>query len=373
MPSMMKDRIKKKVLIVDDTPQNIQILMAILEDKYAIIAARDGYKAIELAKKTPQPDIILLDIMMPDLDGYEVCKRLKSNEATRDIPVVFVSALSDCEDEEKGLAVGGIDYLIKPINPAIVLARVKNHLALHEAQLKLESQNKELLLAAKLREDVEMITRHDLKSPLNIILAYPDMMLMNGDLTEKQVDALNRIQSAGYRMLDMINHSLDLYKMETGGYKFNASEINLVDIIFSAVGECKSVCSAKDVSIQLFKNSEELLPSDNFMVVGEDMLCHTLFSNLLKNAVEASPINAVVKLVVSNVDDFSVVSIQNEGQVPVEMHDCFFDKYATFGKNNGTGLGTYSARLSAEIQKGSIAMSSSETAGTLLKISLPLP
>ncbi len=369
---MVNENIKKKVLIVDDTPQNIKILMAILEGQYAIIAARDGFKAIELAEKLPQPDIILLDIMMPELDGYEVCKRLKASKKTRDIPVVFVSALSDCEDEEKGLAVGGIDYLIKPINPAIVLARVKNHIALHEAQLRLEEQNKELLLATKLREDVEMITRHDLKSPLNIILAYPDMMLLEGGLTGKQAQSLHRIQSAGYRMLDMINHSLDLYKMEIGQYKLNASNINLADILFSVVGECKGLCSAKDVTIQLHRNSECLLAGDQFMVFGEDMLCHTLFSNLLKNAVEASPVGEVVDLFLSFSDSFAVVSIHNKGRVPVEMYDCFFEKYTTSGKNNGTGLGAYSARLSTEVQNGDITMSSSEKAGTTLRVSLPM-
>lgn len=362
---------KRKVLIVDDTPQNIQVLMGILDEHYAIIAARDGFKALDLAEKSPQPDIILLDIMMPEMDGYEVCRRLKANEKTRGIPVVFVSALADYEDEERGLAVGGIDYLTKPITPAIVLARVKNHIALREAQLTLESQNAELLKAAKLREDVEMITRHDLKSPLNVILAYPDLILMEGGLSDKQESALDKIQAAGYRMLDMINHSLDLYKMETGQYKLHAADVNLVDVFNSVVNECQGAASDKNIDIELFMGNERLDPDETFTIVGEEMLCLTLFSNLLKNAVEASPENEVVQISLDRSGEFGVVSIHNQGQVPIELMDRFFEKYVTCGKNNGTGLGTYSAKLSTEVQHGHIEMGSSETEGTRLIVSLP--
>jgi putative two-component system response regulator len=135
---MVDDTNKQKVLIVDDTPENIQILMETLKEDYKIVAAINGEKALKMAEMVPLPDIILLDIMMPGMDGYEVCNRLKNNEKTKNIPVVFITALSEEEDEAKGLALGAVDYIAKPINPELVKARVRNHLELKDYRDHLE-------------------------------------------------------------------------------------------------------------------------------------------------------------------------------------------------------------------------------------------
>ena len=135
---MVDNTNKQKILIVDDTPENIQILMETLKDDYKIVAAINGEKALKMAEMIPLPDIILLDIMMPGMDGYEVCNRLKDNEKTRYIPVVFITALSEEEDEAKGLALGAVDYIAKPINPELVKARVRNHLELKDYRDHLE-------------------------------------------------------------------------------------------------------------------------------------------------------------------------------------------------------------------------------------------
>jgi putative two-component system response regulator len=119
-----------RILVVDDTPENIQILAGLLQDDYVVIAATNGYKALQLAKKAPQPDIILLDVMMPGIDGFEVCARLKAEPDTRGIPVIFVTALNNDGNEAEGLAVGAVDYITKPINESLVKARIENHLEL---------------------------------------------------------------------------------------------------------------------------------------------------------------------------------------------------------------------------------------------------
>jgi phosphoserine phosphatase RsbU/P len=143
---------QSKVLIVDDTAENIHLLMNLLKDEYAIVAAKDGEKALKLIQGQNPPDLILLDIMMPGMDGYAVCRRLKEDERTREIPVIFITALSEAEDEARGLNLGAVDYITKPFNPAIVKARVRNHLALREAYQALEKSQRalaaELVLAA---------------------------------------------------------------------------------------------------------------------------------------------------------------------------------------------------------------------------------
>ncbi len=125
---------RQKVLIVDDQAENVQMLMQALKADHAVIAARNGEKALQLALREPQPDLILLDVMMPEMDGYEVCARLKADEATREIPVIFITALSEAADEAKGLDLGAVDYITKPFNPDLVRARVRNHLELKRSR-----------------------------------------------------------------------------------------------------------------------------------------------------------------------------------------------------------------------------------------------
>ena len=134
---------KQTVLVVDDTPENIQILNGVLRPNYKVKAAPNGEKAIKIAQSASQPDIILLDIMMPEMDGYEVCRKLKSNPITQKIPIIFVTAMSEVEDEKKGLDMGAVDYITKPINPAIVLARVRTQLALYDQTRELEKKVQE--------------------------------------------------------------------------------------------------------------------------------------------------------------------------------------------------------------------------------------
>ncbi|MFC1857029.1 two-component system response regulator [Thermodesulfobacteriota bacterium] len=128
---------KQKVLIVDDTPENIQILMETLKGEYAIVAAINGQKALQMAVVDPIPDLILLDIMMPGLDGYQVCEKLKADDKTKNIPVIFVTAMTEEGDEQKGLDLGAVDYITKPIRPGLVKSRVRNHIELkrHRDQL----------------------------------------------------------------------------------------------------------------------------------------------------------------------------------------------------------------------------------------------
>src|ERR1700741_4020450 len=125
---------KKTVLLVDDTPANIQIANSILKDTYKIRIATNGAKALELANITPLPDLILLDVMMPEMDGYEVCTRLKTAVETRDIPVIFLTGQTEIKDETKGFEVGAVDYIHKPFSPAVVAARGQTHLALRGAR-----------------------------------------------------------------------------------------------------------------------------------------------------------------------------------------------------------------------------------------------
>ena len=143
---------KPKILIVDDLPDNIHVLIGLLKDTYTLVAAGDGRQALQMLEKRPLPDLILLDIMMPEMNGYEVCERLKANPETRNIPVIFVTAMNDDEDEARGLALGAVDYVLKPFKPELLKARIRNHL-----DLKAYQDNLEELVAE--RTDELLLTR----------------------------------------------------------------------------------------------------------------------------------------------------------------------------------------------------------------------
>ncbi len=144
MNEVFDQNAKQVVLIVDDTPDNISLLSGLLKDQYKIKIATNGLKALQIASSLPGPDLILLDVMMPEMDGYETCRRLKADPATADIPIIFLTAKSQVQDEEMGLRLGAVDYISKPISPPIVLARVATQLNLVRARHLLQDQNKHL-------------------------------------------------------------------------------------------------------------------------------------------------------------------------------------------------------------------------------------
>jgi len=359
-----------RVLVVDDVPKNVQMLGSMLRSEgYDVIPAASGAQALRSAA-THKPDLILLDVMMPEMNGYVVIQKLREDPSMRDVPVIFVTALTDEEDEAKGLELGAVDYITKPTNIAITKARVKTHLSLRFARMKLEKQNRQLIEAAKLREDVERMSRHDLKTPLSAILASPDLITASGSLTPNQVKVLGVVESSGYRMLEMIDRSLDLYKMETGSYTFKPAPVNLLEVIRKVVGEVQRLASAKRITIQLLLGGDPPDKDATYEVTGEELLCHTMLANLAKNAVEASPEDQTVTVSLQEGEP-KAVSIRNEGAVPEEIRDRFFEKYVTSGKERGTGLGTYSARLIAEAQGGSIQLDCSEADATTVTILMP--
>jgi CheY-like chemotaxis protein len=347
---------KPRVLVVDDTPANLRILSDALRGEFELALAPSGARALEIALSQEPPDLILLDIMMPEMDGYEVCRRLKADEGARDIPVLFVTAMAEAEDEAKGLELGAIDYLTKPINPALVKARVRNHLALRQA--------------AKLREDVERITRHDLKNPLTAVISLPQILALADNLDQGQREMLARIEEAGYAMLRLINFSLALFKMEQGVYRYSPGPLDLAGLCRRVISELEDLATSAEARVELRIDGRAAAPGEEFVVPGEELLCHSMLGNLVRNALEATPQGGAVRIELGSGDP-ARIAIHNAGAVPPEVRARFFEKYATFGKARGTGLGTYSARLTAEVMGGSISFTTSEEDGTTVAVQIP--
>jgi len=342
------------VLIVDDTELNFKILEQFLGDAYDLISATSGKEALERVAAAP-PDLILLDIMMPGMDGYEVCTRLKSDETTSDIPIIFITALSDVSSESRGLDLGAIDFITKPFNPGIVKARVRNHIALREA--------------ARLKEDVERIMHHDLKSPLTTVISLPRLLLMDDNISEPQKDMLQRIEDAGYMLMAMINLSTTLFRMERGSYELVKADMDLTAVTRKVIAGFEETANMRRIKLKLLINGQETDAS--FPFKGEDLLCHSMLANLVGNALDASPRDETVLLTIeSQPMGGARIEIMNRGEVPQELQKKFFEKYTTSGKTRGTGLGTYSARLIARAHGGDITLNN-EAGRVVVSVVLP--
>ena len=237
----------QSILIVDDNPNNLEVLAHILTDVgYQVSVAIDGETAIEQVEYH-QPELILLDIMMPGIDGFETCRRLKANPLTREIPIIFLTALSDSNNKVNGLSIGAVDYISKPFQSEEVLARINIHLKLYSLTRKLEQQKQLLeekvksrtveLLAAKEAAEAANIAKsqflanmsHELRTPLNAIIGYSEMLQEEAeDLDQKDlIPDLKRIHGAGTHLLGLINDILDLSKIESGKVELYLETVNI--------------------------------------------------------------------------------------------------------------------------------------------------
>ncbi|MFW5497638.1 MULTISPECIES: ATP-binding protein [unclassified Maridesulfovibrio] len=250
----------------------------------------------------------------------------------------------------------------------IVSQRTKQ---LRSKQAELEKKNKLLVqqiherrTAEMIRDEVERINRHDLKSSLNLVIGYPELLLNSEEpLSADQRKYIKRIASAGYRMLDMIQFHLDMFKMEQGIYRLKTMNLDLVDLMTSLEEEMALLLNQSKVNLSIMLDGKEIEGVEEIFLTGEGMLLRTMFRNLIKNAVEASKEGDTVTIAINSGPPISV-TVKNTLAVPEEIRERFFDKYVTLGKEDGTGLGTYSAKLIAETHKATITMHSAEATGT---------
>lgn len=223
----------------------------------------------------------------------------------------------------------------------------------------------------QLREDTENIIRHDLKNPITAILGFCD--LMKNEITNKDnlLEYIQYIESGCSQILNQIDKSLDLYKMENGLYQLSPVKFDIVNLFFDLNQEFIKITKNKTIQIKIITEAN-LKDNENSIIYGEAAYIKQLFSNLIRNAIEASPENQVITIDIKKEDPFFSISIHNCGEIPIQIQKRFFEKNVSYGKKGGTGLGTYSAKLIAEAHNGKISFTSSKTEGTSIKVLLPI-
>lgn len=231
----------------------------------------------------------------------------------------------------------------------------------------LEVKNTALGRAMQVQEEVERIARHDLKTPLNSIAAIPALLRKRRQADETEETLLSMIESSARRVLRMVSLSLDLFRMEEGSYVFMPKTVDIVALVHGVMRDLTEEAQEKGVEFRTDGCEQAVF------VHAEDVLCYSIIANLAKNALEAAPERTTVEFSIRSGDPVRL-SIHNDGAVPLAVRTTFFEKYSTYGKVQGTGLGTYSARLMARVQRGELTMETSEAAGTTLTVSLlPAP
>jgi hypothetical protein len=340
---------RSSVLVVDDVATNIEVMAGVLKEDYSVKVAINGRKALDIARSPNPPDLILLDVMMPEMDGYEVCRQLKADPRTRDIPVIFLTARDQADDVVDGFELGAVDYIAKPAQPAVLKARLRTHLRLSQALRDLSRQNATLADNARLRDDIERLTRHDLKNPIAAVAQTADSLREDPSYPAPLKPRLDLLAGAAQQALNLVNLSMTLYKIEQGDYQADAAPIELGKLLNAVAQEVGVQLAWKPVDIKVQAPIEQIAQ-------GEAMLCRSTVANLLKNAVEAAPDGSTVDVSLSRAGGECVVAIRNRGAVPHGIRARFFDKYVTHGKADGTGLGTYSARVLTEAQGGRVTM-----------------
>jgi two-component system sensor histidine kinase/response regulator len=357
------------ILLVDDTADNLLLLSHMFKDDYRVRLAHSGEKALDICQSNDPPDLVLLDIMMPGMDGFEVARRMREHPTSEAIPVIFVTAMTGDDARLRGMELGAVDFVTKPIDPGILKPRVRNFMRYVEQRKQIQAAYQDMLDLARLREDVEHITRHDLKGPLAGVIGLVQDLISDDSMNRKHVDQLHMVEETALQVLGMINLSAELFKIETGRFTLDAKPVKIGDILRRIVEISRTTFAEKHLTITVTGH----LPAGTEVpqALGDAMFCYSLFQNLLKNACEAAPDKSTITVTL-HAEAQLRITIENQGVVPAEIRERFFQKFVTLGKDGGTGLGTYSARLLAEAQHGTVALEVSDKENrTSLTVTLP--
>ena len=354
------------ILAVDDIATNIMLLKAVLSRaKYKIVTASGGYEAIEKASKEA-PDLILLDIMMPDLDGYEVIKHLKADPATQDIPVIFLTALHNPEDIVKGFKLGASDYVSKPFNHEELITRVTHHIYLAAAQRTIMQQRDELQATVDARDKMYSVIAHDLRSPIGTLKMVFNMLLMNltpeqiGEENLEMVTMGNNITESTFMLLDNL---LKWTKSQTGRMNSVFQEVDISEVVVFASKMSDLVAQVKSISV------EYDIPGPISVNCDVDMV-KTIMRNLMSNAIKYSNEGGRIIISVRETPTHARISVRDFGtgireeDIPKllnpEIH------YMTYGTKNeeGSGLGLQLVQDLTRRNGSELTMESAEGEGS---------
>lgn len=356
----------KHILIVDDNLKNLQFTGKILQDEgYLISVAHDASTALGLFN-THIPNLILLDIMMPGMDGLELCRKIKLNEQLRDIPIIFLTAKSQTEDLVEGFEAGGVDYITKPFRREELLVRVMNHLELASSRKKIMEMNRN-------RDKLYSIIAHDIRSPLSSILFMvsaikADIIAPGSSDYNEMLESLEKTTS---ETTTLLNNLLAWTKVQSETINLAPKVTNVFTVLMECVALLKANADQKNISIIVD------VP-ESFTAYFDEVTMHTAFRNIISNAIKFTPPKGSIEISSHISQGRLNITFKDSGVgMPQQIIDKIFvhnEHHTTLGtaKEQGSGLGLVMVKDFVQKNRGTLNITSQEGKGTEISITLPL-
>lgn len=366
-----RDTIRGRVLVVDDQDTNRLLLRELLEAQgHEVVEITHGQEALERVTGIA-PDVVLLDIGLPGMDGFEVCRRLKGDPATASIPVLLVTALSQRDQRLQGIGAGANDYITKPIDRSDLSLRVRNAIRMRHLFLEVEEQYRRLEQLERLRDSLVHMIVHDLRSPLAGIRAYLDLLTLDGagKLDAELTDSIDAARKVAVEMTDMVSDLLDVSQMEVGKMPLELSPTSVEALTRDAVA-----AAGAGPRVQVRVDSA----SDKLRLVCDAGIIRRVIANLIGNAVKFTPASGPVTVIVEGDGTEVKVSVVDTGPgIPPEYHQKVFEKYgqveaARHGAKHSSGLGLTFCKYAVEAHGGRIGLESGIGKGSTFWLALPV-
>lgn len=367
------NRSEYKILIVDDVVSNVLLLKILLtNEKFQVCTANNGKTCIEIAQKE-HPDLILLDVMMPDLNGFDTAVILKKDETTKDIPIIFLTALNTPQDLVHGFQVGASDFLTKPFNKEELVMRVTQQISLVAAKRIIERQNAELRATLNNRDKMYSVIAHDLRSPMASIRMVLNLVVQSASAETVGPELymlLDQANRESEEVHDLLDNLLKWTKSQTGRLTVVKQELDLNDIIPGVVEIFDAIAMTKHIKLEYQPTDAPLkVEADN------DML-KTVVRNFLSNAIKFSPENSSIEIIMATEGEFAKVSIRDHGVgIAADRIGGIFHKgettYGTGGEE-GSGLGLQLCQDFARKNGGDCTVESVEGQGSTFSVLIPL-
>lgn len=362
------------ILVVDDVISNVLLLKVLLAaQKFNVITASNGMEAIDITKKQ-QPDLILLDVMMPGMSGFEVAQKLKNDPEVQHIPIIFLTALNSTADIVTGFKVGANDFISKPFNKEELVIRVNHQISLIAAKRIILQKTEELKKTIQGRDKMYSVIAHDLRSPLGSIKMVLNMFVMTMSpqmIGEEQYEMLDSANKSTEELFNLLDNLLKWTKTQTGRLKVVFQDFELVKSISGVLEIFSLVSSSKNIEL-IFDSNEEI------NVRGDIDIVKTITRNLLSNAIKFSFSGSKIIIEVKKIDNMAVVSVKDfgKGMSQEEQQKLFNSEthFSKYGTNNeeGSGLGLLLCKDFATKNRGDLWLQSEEGKGSTFFFSIPL-
>jgi len=367
----MMTETRPTLLVVDDAVTNIDMLLETLGEDYTMIVATNGADALDSVKEA-RPDLILLDVMMPGMDGFEVCHRLKNDPTTSDIPIIFITALNETKNKIKGFSVGCVDYVTKPFQPDEIRARVDTHLELCRAKRELQQSYDKLRETETQRDGLVQMIVHDMRSPVFAILGNLEMAEME-PLPKGATTCIDSALSATGMLMEMISTLLDVSKMEAGKMTLDFSAVDISDLAGETIRMLEPLRGQRKLTL----TSPEKM---GVVLTGDTNLIRRVIQNLISNALKFTDKDRgiiTVFIEIATKDKMRVSVVDNGNGIPLEYREKVFDKFCQVAahkqsKGYSTGLGLTFCKLAVEAHGGKIGLESEMGKGSTFWFELPL-